>query len=540
MRSPVPERTVLYARVSTREQARHGYSLAQQLEALRERAARAGYEVLEEVTDPGESGASLLRPGMDVVRDLVAAEGVSAVLAQDADRVSREPEHLLLLRREFAARGCRIELLSDESVDSGRLAGYERAKLTERSRRGKLRKAREGKVVGGPKPNFGFRFNGARDGYRVYEQEMRVVRRIFRMVGTEGQALNAVKRALEAEGVPTPSGKRRWLTHVIRGFILNDVYRPHPFGEVSGMVAPEVAARLDPDGCYGVWWFNRERWTRRRIAEASGDGRVYRWSVDGVLKPKEEWIAVPVPDSGICRTVVDAARRAVLANAPNSSSGDRFWELSGILRCGACGRRMRTSVARKPARSYFYYACALHHDERDACPNRRSYRADALEPAVRRLVVGLLADPARVSAGLETLVRRERGAARGGPGPEEEWLGRLVETDRTRGRLQQMTARGLMTLDELGAALEELELSRGTLLEELEGARARRERIGALERDRDALLESCAGAAPESLEHLVPEERNRVYRLLRLGVLVGPDGDLTVSGAPGTASLASF
>jgi site-specific DNA recombinase len=53
-----PKRAVLYARVSKDEQARSGYSLAQQLEALRAYAAREGYEVLEEVSDPGQSGAA--------------------------------------------------------------------------------------------------------------------------------------------------------------------------------------------------------------------------------------------------------------------------------------------------------------------------------------------------------------------------------------------------------------------------------------------------------------------------------------------------
>jgi site-specific DNA recombinase len=67
------KRAILYTRVSTDEQARSGYSLAQQLEALREHAAAEGYEVFEEVADPGQSGASLERPGMDRVRDLVAA-----------------------------------------------------------------------------------------------------------------------------------------------------------------------------------------------------------------------------------------------------------------------------------------------------------------------------------------------------------------------------------------------------------------------------------------------------------------------------------
>src|SRR3954467_13668855 len=102
------KKAVLYSRVSTEEQARSGYSLAQQLEALREYAAREGYEVLEEVIDPGQSGASLERPGMDRVRELVAEGGVSVVLAQDRDRFSREPAYHYLLGRVFEEHGCRL------------------------------------------------------------------------------------------------------------------------------------------------------------------------------------------------------------------------------------------------------------------------------------------------------------------------------------------------------------------------------------------------------------------------------------------------
>src|SRR5215216_5455009 len=103
-----PKRAVLYARVSTDEQARSGYSLAQQIEALREYAAREGYEVLEEVKDAGQSGATLSRPGMDRVRDLVAAGSVSVVLAQDRDRSAREPAYHYLLRREFEEYGTKM------------------------------------------------------------------------------------------------------------------------------------------------------------------------------------------------------------------------------------------------------------------------------------------------------------------------------------------------------------------------------------------------------------------------------------------------
>jgi site-specific DNA recombinase len=114
------KRAILYARVSTDEQARSGYSLAQQIEALRAYAAREGYEILEEVVDPGQSGASLERPGMDRVRDMVAAGGVSVVLAQDRDRIAREPAYHYLLRKEFEEHGCKIRALNDRGDDSPR------------------------------------------------------------------------------------------------------------------------------------------------------------------------------------------------------------------------------------------------------------------------------------------------------------------------------------------------------------------------------------------------------------------------------------
>src|SRR5215217_331696 len=169
-----PKRVILYARVSTDEQVRSGYSLAQQMEALREYAAREGYDILEEVTDPGQSGASLERPGMDQVRNLVAGGNVSVVLAQDRDRFSREPAYTYLLKREFEEYGCKMRTLNDRGDDSpegelmdgvfDQFAKFERAKTAERTRRGKLRKAQEGKIVAG-RPDFGFMYNAARDNY---------------------------------------------------------------------------------------------------------------------------------------------------------------------------------------------------------------------------------------------------------------------------------------------------------------------------------------------------------------------------------------
>jgi site-specific DNA recombinase len=252
---------ILYARVSTDEQARSGFSLAQQLEALREYAAREGYEVLEEVTDPGQSGASLERPGMDRVRDLVAAGGVSVVLAQDRDRFAREPAYHYLLKREFEEHGTKIRALNDRGDDTpegeltdgilDQLAKFERAKTAERTRRGKLRRAREGKVIAGHTPPYGFRYNAERDNLVVDPERMRVVRRIFSELA-EGGSVFGVSQALMREGVPAPAGGENWNHNAIRRIVLSDLYRPHTYEEIATLVSPEVAAKLDAAKEYGI------------------------------------------------------------------------------------------------------------------------------------------------------------------------------------------------------------------------------------------------------------------------------------------------
>ena len=124
--------------------------------------------------------------------------------------------------------------LTDGILDQ--LAKFERAKTAERSRRGKLRKAREGKVIIIHTPNYGFKYNASRDGYEVDEEAMWVVRRIFCMVGSERRTLYAVKRTLEREGIPTPSGARFWHAKCIRNYLSEDVYKRHTHDEIMAMV----------------------------------------------------------------------------------------------------------------------------------------------------------------------------------------------------------------------------------------------------------------------------------------------------------------
>jgi site-specific DNA recombinase len=543
-----PKRALFYARVSTDEQARSGYYLAKQIEALRAYAAREGYEVLEEVKDAGQSGATLSRPGMDRVRDLVAGGGVAAVFAQDRDRFAREPAYHYLLRQELDEYGTKMCALNDRGDESpegeltdgimDQLAKFERAKTAERTRRGKLRKAREGKVVGTHAARFGFKFNATKDAYEINEAEMAVVKRIFYMVGAEGESLRAVSNTFERESLPTPKRAKHWNRSFFRACISDDVYRPHSFEEVRAVVAPAVAARLDPDRSYGLWWFNRLGHEVQQVSEPSANGRRYRKTHDWYQKPKEEWIAVPVPDSGIPREIVDAARAAIEGNRRPARAGRRFWELTGgIARCGECGWTVyathSTSTKRGRIYAYDYYRCS-NRDRYglESCANSHKPRADKLEPEVWGFVSNLLKRSDLLQAGLERLIEEERSLARGNPNREVEvWAKKLAEVDRKRSAYQDQQAEGLITVDELRSKLAALEETRSTARRELAALKEHRERIEHLEQDANALLEHYSSMILEALDGLTPEERHRVYKMMRLKVTMYADGLAEVAGA---------
>ena len=492
---------------------------------------------------------------MDRVRDLVAGGGVSAVLAQDRDRFAREPAYLFYLREEFAEHSTDLIALNDRGDGSpegelttgilDQIARYERLKIAERSRRGKLRKAREGKVIATKRSHYGFRYNASRDGYEV-DETMAVVKRIFRMVGTEGTAIRAVNRAFELEGLPTPEGKKIWGQFFIRGAILDDAYRPHSHEEIAefvakGQMSAEVASRLDQKKRYGIWWFNRRRTKTYQEAVNGPDGKHYKRRVKITQRPEEEWIAVPVPDSGIPREWVDLAREAIKDNVMFSQNNNRPWVLSGgIAHCAECGWALSTHTVRKPNTKYvnYYYRCSrvqVHYAYK-VCTNNKHQRADRLEPMVWNYVSGVMKNPEELRADLDRMIELERSGTRGDPSKDAKlWADTLVEVERKRAKYHEAFAADAVTLPELKAYLAQLDEIRKTAEHELEALRSREEYVRQLEAGRDALLDSLQAQAPEALDSLTPEQRHQWYKLLKLRVDVFADGSVEISWA-GSAS----
>ncbi len=132
------------------------------------------------------------------------------------------------------------------------------------------------------------------------------------------------------------------------------------------------------------------------------------------------------------------------------------------------------------------------------------------------------------------MIEEERRGARGNPNREAEvWARKLSEAVRKRSAYQDQQAEGLITLDELRSKLAALEEARETARRELAAVEERRERIEQLEQEANGLLVHYAGIVPEALDALTPEERHRVYRMMRLNVVMSAGGPAKVTGAFG-------
>lgn len=151
------QQVALSARVSSEQQA-SAHTIARQIAALRERIAAEGDRLPadHEFLDDGYSGATLVRPGRERLRDLVASGGVDRLYVHSPDRLARTYADQVLLIDEFQRSGVEVVCLNRELGRTpeddlllqvqGLVAEYERAKILERSRRGKRHAARTGSV----------------------------------------------------------------------------------------------------------------------------------------------------------------------------------------------------------------------------------------------------------------------------------------------------------------------------------------------------------------------------------------------------------
>jgi site-specific DNA recombinase len=499
-------RVALYARVSGEEQAKSGYSLEGQVRVLKEHAAKQGMEVVgEPIVDEGISGAKLDRPGLRRIMELAEAGQIDEAIAMKRDRWFRSRLYRLMYEKDLKEAGVRLVSLNDTGNKiadgvSDDYAEMEREIIAERSRDGKMDKARRGEVVGGSNKAFGFDYRTVRDhrgrerkvNYVVNEAEMSVVRRVFRQAA-DGLYVREIARN---------TGRSR---AAVRKMIHCPLHKPHTVEELRGLgVAESVMATLHGE-TYGVYSYRG--------------------------------IPVPIPDAGIPLEVVETARQRLGENTAPSSAGDREWELSGgMMRCGECGRQMATHPTRRNKKVDFYYRCPKRHETGD-CANGNSFRADVVEPLVWETV--------REATGNRELVLQQASEhfaqlRRELPDPDLDTARLYKELEQVRmerkGYLKQ-NARGVLPDDELDELLAESDREVARLEEILETVRSRKERLAFIERDEAEIKSAIERGDLDEVfepnddfdEDHVAREPQWAYRQYRVRVGAYADGSLRVT-----------
>lgn len=504
----------IYARVSS-DQQKEENTIASQTAALVEFAREQGFSVADEwvIEDEGFSGASLLRPGLERLRDLAAEGQIQAVLIHAPDRLSRKYAYQVLLTEEFTRHG--VETVFVKAPHSGTpedqlmlqfqgmIAEYERAQILERSRRGKRHRAKAGEVsVLGGAP-YGYRYirktpeMPAR--YEIDAVEAAVVRLVFEKYTVDGLSIGAIARLLREMGPPTRRRVTRWERSVVWGMLRNPAYK-------------------------GTACFNKTKvGPRQKVTKPFRlSGRaVHGEKTCAHERPREEWIEIPVPALVSEETFALAAER--LADnkrfAPRRTIGPSV--VQGLVSCKKCGYALYRTSTRTSARKIHYYRClgsdGWRHLGGSVCDSR-PIRQDLLDHIVWQEVMRLIEDPGLITAELD---RRLDAARTAEPTKKRQ---EAVERDLTRlskslERLLTAYQEDLMSLDELRSRMPELRARQQALKAELQtilDQAADRMAVLRLAETLTAFLQRLR----ESAETLDISDRQKIVRLLVKEVLV--------------------
>ncbi|MBI2803349.1 MAG: recombinase family protein [Planctomycetes bacterium] len=506
----------IYARVSSARQ-KEKETIASQTAALLEYAASQSWSVPNEwrFLDEGYSGASLVRPGLDRLRDCVAEGQIETVLVLSPDRLSRKYAYQILLAEEFHRQGAELVFVKSPPATTpeeqllvqvqGMIAEYERAQIVERTRRGKRHRARQGLVnvlSGAP---YGYRYVKKSDNgdayYEVIEAEAAIVRQVYEMFTVQHLSIGTITRSLNEQEITTRTGDSRWERSTVWAMLRNPAY----IGKA----------------CFG----KTERKARQRITRPLRlRGGYCNRSGASQERPKQDWIEIAVP---ALIAEVDFALAQERLETNKQFSRRRTIEpslLQSMLVCGHCGYSLYRASTRSSKQKLYYYRCLgsdawrqLKHAVCECPPVRQDY----LDGIVWAEVIRLLEDPNLLQA---EITRRLEAAKQADPAQQRQQhlLRDQARLDKSIERLLTAYQESLLSLDELRKRIEPLRKQHGAVQSELEA-------IETAVADQQRYLQLVEGLAPfqarlrSRAESMDIGERQRIVRLLVKEVIVGPE-----------------
>ena len=507
---------VIYARVSSDKQ-KEEHTIASQTAGLLEFAGNNGYNVPRAwvFEDEGYSGATLVRPGLEKIRDLAAEGQIEAVLVHSPDRLSRKYAYQVLLIEEFSRSGVETVFLKAPRMETpedqlllqfqGMIAEYERTQILERSRRGKRHKARQGSVSVLSGAPYGYRYVRKSDQvaayYQIVDAEAQVVRQVYERYTVQGMSIGEITRWLNEQGIPTRSDAGRWERSTVWAMLRNPAYRG--------------------TACYGKTQLaERQRITRPlrlRGCVASRQSAQHE-------RPREEWIEIPVPAIISDETFALAAERleANKHHAPRRTIVPSV--VQGLVSCRKCGYAMYRTSTRSSARKLYYYRClgsdAYRHLNHAVC-DTPPVRMDLLDAVVWDAIIQLLEDPSLIQAEID---RRLQAARQSSPVKRREEAAQreLVRLRKGIERLLTAYQEDLLSLDELRSRMPELRRREQAAQAELASLTSQESEKATYLR----LAETVSAffcRLQENAQTLDVAERNKIVRLLVKDILVDDD-----------------
>lgn len=390
------KQVAIYARVSTDEQAK-GYSLQTQLESCQTYAKEHGYIVIETFADD-YTGAVMDRPALNKLRDLIASETINAVIVYDVDRLARKSAYQVLIEEEFKQAGVTIEFVMGqyEDSDEGRLqkqikgviAEYEKAKILERSKRGKRGKAKSGFVLTGARPPYGYKVKSEphKAWLEIDEDEAAIVRMVYDwyLNGDEsGKPLsaNGIAKRLTKLAIPTRGDKQGhfakkfghgvWQRAMIIHILTNETY-------------------------IGIWYFGKTKMIddgkQREAQPKRGFGKQ-------VARDRAEWIPVEVPVIIDPETFALAQQRKEYNKRVLSGHSEHEYLMKGRLTCSKCGYSARGQKMRSGNQ---YYHCNGKRQVVAVC-DMPSLRGDWVDFCVWEWAKAIIEKPENLRSGLESV-----------------------------------------------------------------------------------------------------------------------------------------
>lgn len=491
---------LVYARVSTEEQATKGYSLEEQVEACQKRARELGASETIVIKDEGVTASILERPGLTKARELVKKGHVGLFVCYDPDRFARNLSHQLLVTEEIEKAGVRLEFVNFEWKNTpegklfyslrGAIAEYEKEKIRQRTMAGKRAKARKGKLTHNP-GTYGYDYVPGESTFEVNTTEAAVVRQIFQWAA-EGHGMRAIADMLNDRGIPSPKGKQ-WAKGTVSRICRNQTY--------TGVL------HLNQYNSEGMK-ANRYRPENERLSTS--------------IRPKDQWIPIDVPriiDDVLWRRVQEQRRRAKRLH-PGTSKANYL--LSGLCRCGLCGYTIHGFLTRPKGKMRRYYVCTTRNPGiRDVPKCEQPYHpADGLEKAVWKQVASWIRNP-------ESLQEALRGQNEAADAPsklardEKQMLeDTLAKATKERARLLDVLQKGLVPAHEIEERLAQLKARTDKAEQRLAELTNAEENLPSVP---SPDLDEALRVIKEQLRHASFETRQKAVRSLVDSVLVFPE-----------------